>query len=329
MSESFSDLWTSSNPVKSQQPQLKTLAAAVNNSANASRRTTPDAFSMLASAGSSQPNSRPITPSFIRQQPSSKPPTSNAGDAFGGLVSFGDSTSRDDGLTIAERAAKADRERKEKLEREQAALKSQGSFWDQYEGAPTLAPSKPAPSKPAVPAKFNGGWDLDFLTSDPIPPPQPSQTAETNGRTAAWNLDFMSSEPTVSVTPPTAKPSRDIFDIDELATLGAVQQTRSNEPSRTNTPGSFDFGDREDALLEDGDDEDILGSLARPIEVVRRASPVVRTSLSVFFPRAANVYILLASFQNPISCPGPNRRNGLLYPAGQGRARSNSDWPRR
>ncbi|KAF9516794.1 hypothetical protein BS47DRAFT_1314950 [Hydnum rufescens UP504] len=59
-------------------------------------------------------------------------------------------------------------------------------------------------------------------------------------------------------------------------------------PLRSETPGDFDFGDREyrDTLLNEADDhdepdDDILGDLARPVEsVVRRPSPATNVSAS-------------------------------------------------
>ncbi|KAF8585436.1 hypothetical protein K439DRAFT_1410089 [Ramaria rubella] len=196
MSDSFSDLWASSNPVKSQQPPPRTLGAAVSSSSNVGRRTAPDAFSMLASAGSSQPNSRPITPS-IKQRPLAPKDTND--DAFGGLVSFGGPTHRDSGLTIAERTARAENERRQKVD--------------------------------------------------------------------AWDLDFISSDTPISITS-SANPAVDIFDIEHLATLGSVQASYS----RTNTPGSFDLVDHRDELgapqNQDGDEDEILGSLAKPLETI-------------------------------------------------------------
>ena len=237
MSQSFSDLWASSNPVKSQQPQNRTLGVAADTPTNVALRATPDAFNMLASA-SSRPNSRPITPS-IKHTPVTSKNGSAASDAFGGLVSFGNTTSRDGGLTIAERAAQAERERKERTEKDEVTFNVQGSFWDKYEGQPTGGPS--------------------ILDGDVKP------SVDT------WDLDFISSEPSVNGTTPAMVPTTDIFDMDHLDTLGTLPLSHSPEPPRTNTPGSFDFGDRDDQLLgaiDSQDEDDILGSLAKPVETV-------------------------------------------------------------
>lgn len=166
--------------------------------ANVVLRAAPDAFSMLASAGPRPNSSRPITPSTKRTPVTSKNDTT-AGDAFGGLVSFDNPTSLDGGLTIAERAAKAERERKERTEKDEVTFNVQGSFWDKFESLPT---GEPLISDAHV--KSNGLLDLDFFT----------------------------------------------------------------EPPRTSTPGSFDFGDREDQLLgaiDSQDEGDISGSLAKPV----------------------------------------------------------------
>ncbi|KAF8515905.1 hypothetical protein JB92DRAFT_2912505 [Gautieria morchelliformis] len=158
MSESFSDIWASSNPVRSQKPQPRTLGVAAKNVSNVALRPTPDAFSMLASAGSG-PNSRSITPSL--KQPSATSNNGTTSDAFGGLVSFGNSTSRDGGLTIAERAAKAERERKEQTGQEEVTFNVQGSFWDKYESL-----SVDEPPVPDTKIKSNSLLDLDFLNEE-------------------------------------------------------------------------------------------------------------------------------------------------------------------
>ena len=264
MSQSFNDLWASSNPVKSQQPQQRSLVVTSNAPTNVALGATPDAFSMLASC-SSRPNSRAIT-SSKNHTPVSPKNTTASNDAFGGLVSFGNSTSPDGGLTIAERAAQAERERREQIEKDKIAFDAQGSFWDKYEVLTTSEQSIPNAH-----VKSNDPWDLDFLTqeqtssSEPLPAPKAAVSSDNSDR---WSLDLIDSKPPVDVTTPATVLTTDVFDMDHLNDpLGTFSPSHFTEPPLTKTPGSFDFGDREDQLLG-AVDNDILGSLSKPIEGV-------------------------------------------------------------
>ncbi|KIJ55106.1 hypothetical protein M422DRAFT_23757 [Sphaerobolus stellatus SS14] len=284
----FSDLWTPSNPAKTQKTTLSTLGAtAKSNSANTSRVATPDAFSLLSATRSPQ-QSRPITPALSKTTPSSKPASIN-NDAFGGLVSLGgSSSSRDDNLTIAERAARAEQEHKRLLEKDTAAFKSQGSFWDKFESSTPSSQPAPAPAKAQAPA-----WDdFDVLSA---PPAQSKPVASSNNGDLLSDFDFLGSgSQATPAMPPKAKPDISASNNNDLLSdfdlLGSPSyappstQSRNRSPfdeptsslsslspaagpSRTDTPGSFDFGNREDGL---DDEDDILGDLAKPIEAVRK-----------------------------------------------------------
>jgi hypothetical protein len=70
------------------------------------------------------------------------------------------------------------------------------------------------------------------------------------------------------------KPIKSVWDIDDF------DSSSPSDPQllpRSRTPGDFDFGDREDGLLrshsDDGND-DILGDLGRPVDVVGASSQV-------------------------------------------------------
>ncbi|KIK34429.1 hypothetical protein CY34DRAFT_17729 [Suillus luteus UH-Slu-Lm8-n1] len=86
-------------------------------------------------------------------------------------------------------------------------------------------------------------------------------------------------QPTPAHSSPSRSPQAD-FDF-TLRTLWDLDDfdssSHSNPPNalRSRTPGGFDFGDREDGLLEnhsDGSNDDILGDLARPVDAVKPSS---------------------------------------------------------
>jgi len=259
----FSDLWTSSNPSETQKPTLSTLGATAGPiNSSGSRGSTPDTFNLLASARSSQPNSRPITPAVPRPSSSALKPSNTTKDAFGELLSLGNGSSRDGNLTIAEKAARAEQERKAEQERRQnsrqdhTAFNSHGAFWDQFDATPA------AKSTPSTSAQGDL-WDLglpatvSFSTRQPRPATAPSSDDD-----LLSDFGFSSS----TVQPSTSKVEEQLFPM--ASTLVPAG------PSRSNTPGSFDFGNREDSLLGshavDSDNDDILGELSRPVDAFKQ-----------------------------------------------------------
>ncbi|TFY66926.1 hypothetical protein EVG20_g4179 [Dentipellis fragilis] len=287
MSDSFADLWNSAGPAKPAQQAVKLGAAAATGS-TVSRRPQYDAFAMLASTGTN-PNSRSTTPSgasMSSQKPSAKPITStSSGDAFSGLFSngFGEASANAN-LSIAERAAKVERERREALMKQQAkhqeAAKQHAHTWAGLDGLESLAKSTstPAPAPPPV------AQDDDWLFGS-APPAKPAASVKVTAATEDdWGLDDFVSHPapSKSVTPVQPSQPKSVWDLDDLTSSSkpvsgpSHSNSRSHGASRSSTPGDFDFGDREDALLDDNsqDEDDILGDLARPAhEVRRRPSP--------------------------------------------------------
>ncbi|KAI0068526.1 hypothetical protein BV25DRAFT_1791757 [Artomyces pyxidatus] len=285
MADSFADLWNSTAPVKPAQPAQKLGSSAA--SPNAQRRPQYDAFSLLASSASASPSPRSLTPSSAlassSQKPSAKLGGAAGGDAFGSLLS-GSFGSNNSNLTIAERAAKAEAERQAKYAEKQQAAQQHTTAWaglDSLVKGPSLPPrmaqasSSPPldddwlfgsmkPAKPASPVRKapvaeEDDWGLHEFISRPAES-KPVQFTQTSQPKSLWELDQFdsSSQP---LPPPSSRPA-----------------TRSPIPSRSDTPGDFDFGDREDALLDDDsqDGDDILGDLARPVDdIPKRPSPPV------------------------------------------------------
>ncbi|KAF5369691.1 hypothetical protein D9615_010167 [Tricholomella constricta] len=291
MSDSFADLWNSSAPSKPA-PQPQKLGAATPTS-NPTRRPQQDAFSLLSSTGSSNIGSRSITPSggnTMSQRTTPNPPTKpslNGGDAFSGLLSGSLAAGANGGarMTIAERAAEAERQKIEKLKRHQHAVKTHGSSaWD---GLDSLAKSstQSLPSSSAKPAA--GGsllvddWGLDSFVSAPVskvtsakptPPPAPAAVADDDD----WLGGFADSP----VSQP--KPQRSVPSAQAKAWMHENDDSPTSIPARrrTDSPGDFDFGNREDALLDDdsNDEDDILGALSKPVDAIQKRRPPPTTN---------------------------------------------------
>ncbi|KZT29562.1 hypothetical protein NEOLEDRAFT_1056517 [Neolentinus lepideus HHB14362 ss-1] len=279
MADSFADLWNSTASPKPAQP-ARTLGSAIPALNNTSRaQPGRDVFSMLASAGSPPPSGtpRPITPAANLSQrstpkmPSGQSTKSASGDAFGGLFStaMGGRSVNTSGMTIAQRAAQAERERVDQIRKQQEIRKSQSSAWD---GLDSLGTS----STQAFTSASTTADDWDFGLSAPaIKSPQttPAPSALDDDD---WGLgDF--SKPVNSPAPskPVTSQAQSLFDFEDFASSSSPAPVNTATVTRSSTPGDFDFGDREDRLLDDhsGDEDDLLGDLGKPVDSVRRRSP--------------------------------------------------------
>ncbi|KAI0268087.1 hypothetical protein BC834DRAFT_867836 [Gloeopeniophorella convolvens] len=285
MSDSFADLWSTSAPTKPAQPARK-LGGSAAPSATGTRRPQYDAFSRLAASGSASPSSRSVTPSApaITAQRSNggTPPTS--GDAFGDLLSGSFASNPSSAkLSMAEKAARA----RSQTSQQSVAPVLDSSAWaglDSLAGNASISSSKPSqppasnnddewffgPSVASTQSKPSSASEsliddlgLEDFASHPTPParPSPSSQAPSSQTDSVWELDDFT-----SLHQPQRRPSS--------------PPHRESPPIRSGTPGDFDFGDRENRLLDDGSgsEEDILGDLSRPIRDRReRRSPPITT----------------------------------------------------
>lgn len=227
MSDAFADLWNSTGPAKHATQSVASQARPKN-----------DLFSMLSSAASSAPASRPLTPSVANSasKPVDRTPKPPSGDAFSGLLSgtFTSSLNSSANLTIAERTAKAEREKRE------ATLKSQST-----------------PSQPLVQSAWDGLDSLGQFTSAPK-----QQSAASAPLEDDWGLDDFTSPPKVTVTSQESTATHEIWDTNESDAPPASQVAQVNSPG-----DYFDFGDRENGLLDGyhSDEDEILGALSKPV----------------------------------------------------------------
>lgn len=304
MADSFADLWNSTAPVKPATPAQKLGSPGI---PQVQRRPQHDVFSLLStSARNSAPNSRPLTPAQQRKLSPKPPGPSSSKSSPGGLDAFSDllggsslsGTSNGANLTIAERAAKVERERQERLGGQQSVKQPQAAL-SAWAGLDSLA-------SPSTTTTFRmgsvGTLDDDWGLGAPAAAPQKASAVRTTKATPSpvvvqddddWGLgDFGSARPSVSAPKPqhstSSQPKGSIWDLDEFGSepvSASPPPLKSKELQRTDSPGDFDFGDREDGLLDkdSGDEDDILGVLAKPVDAIpKRASPAVRTTIVYF-----------------------------------------------
>ncbi|KAI0321969.1 hypothetical protein OF83DRAFT_1050274 [Amylostereum chailletii] len=294
MSDSFANLWNSSAPSKpATSPQTLGSSQGATSPANGARRPQYDAFSILASSGSSTSSSRAQTPATstslsIKSAPKMATALSSSGsDAFSGLLSgtLG-GASNDAGLSIAARTAKAEAEKRAALVKQQEVAQKQASAWaglDSLGGPPSVR----SPLQPSTPQPDDGDWLFGSVVTSTanaskLQPAQPSTTQPIQGDD--WSLDSLITQPANPSTLVSSSQPKSIWDLDEFehsSIPDAVSQSASqHNPSRSNTPGDFDFGDREDGPhgIDLQDDDDLLGILGKPARPnPQRSSSAVST----------------------------------------------------
>ncbi|OCH94467.1 hypothetical protein OBBRIDRAFT_769484 [Obba rivulosa] len=285
MADSFADLWNSTAPTKQPEPPRKLGALTPN--ASTSQPPRNDVFSMLAAAGSSSnvasrsiSPAGPARPTVNAPAPakSSQLPVSPGGDAFSSLLPGTlVASSRADwaNLTIAERAARTEQERKQQSQQPNAATRQQSSAWDGLDALGGFAGVVQTGSPSAATANHAEDIAWNFGALQPI---QASHSPQSSSPAPPveddWGLVDFAKPP--QETKASAPPSRSVslFDLDDFAVAPAAPATESPhiQVTRSSTPGDFDFGDREDGLLANtSDDDDILGELGRPISQTRPA----------------------------------------------------------
>jgi hypothetical protein len=264
MPDAFAALWNSSAPIKSNNSPPQKLGSAASQATMAARKPTQDVFSLLAA--SSAPNSRPLTPSPADPKASKKlPAVAVSGDAFSGLLdsTLGGSSKN---LTIAERAARAEQEQRERMQKHQQSVHTQSLAWD---GLDLLAnPSSVNPSKTTL-----DDWDLGIV--EPSKQASKAVFAKAPPPEDDWGFSEFSSQPPAATSSASATPPpQTILDLDDFSLL-AVQDPRPPPTSQRTAPsfgsqGDLDSIDLRDGLLGDEhqDEDDILGILSKPVDAI-------------------------------------------------------------
>lgn len=294
MSDSFADLWNSTAPTKPAEPP-RTLGAISPVGSGQQRKPQNDVFSLLAAASSSS-SSRSVTPSYVATQQAqksttSKPATqplkktaSGASDAFSDLFSGHSSNGNGTNMTIAERAALVEKQRLERLQQDRQQGKPTDHTSHVWSGLDALGASSsisPATSKPpSIKPQQEDDWGLTL--DDPVKPLYTAPAIVTTSPPADddWGLEDFVTKPAPTKAPSSQPQQRSLWDdLDDFASQPVQSSARASPApgkSQSSTPGSFDFGDREDGFLDDqsDNDDDILGVLAKPAQP--RPSSLVR-----------------------------------------------------
>ncbi|GLB34387.1 putative SWA2 protein [Lyophyllum shimeji] len=280
MSDSFADLWNSSAPSKPA-PQPQKLGSALSSTTAQPKRPQQDVFSLLSSAGSSNSSSRSITPAVggtsaqrTTPNPATKP-SSNGGDAFSGLLGGSLAAGANGGgrMTMAERAAEAERQKLENLRKQyQPAKAPTSSAWDGLDSLMKPSTQSSVPSSTTV-AAVEDDWGLDSFVSKPTSKAAPAKP--THGALVDdddWLGEFSAQ--------PNSRPKSPTRAAASQAEPYMLEHDDSRPPlpprRRADSPGDFNFGNREDALLGDdsNDEDDILGVLSKPVDAIpKRQSP--------------------------------------------------------
>ncbi|KAI1795036.1 hypothetical protein LXA43DRAFT_1110417 [Ganoderma leucocontextum] len=291
MSDAFADLWNSTGASKpAEAPRKLGAMAAATPVMSAQRKPQNDMFSMLAAAGSSSSvNTRAQTPAQSLAVASNTParplqkvnstvPNGGGlgGDAFSGLLSGSfpsGSNSNGTNLTIAQRAALAEKQRQANAAQKKAPAHAAhvSSAWaglDALGGGTSLMSS----TKSSTPSQDSQD-DLGFgsFSSAPTTSRTPSKSPQPPPATDEdWLSDLTAAKPTA---PPASKPkptsaAQSLLDWDEFEADRPARPSATRARPQNDTLGDFDFGDREDGLLghQSGDEDDILGDLGKPIE---------------------------------------------------------------
>ena len=267
MSDAFSDLWNSSTSSKPNAPK-KTLGGSVATPSQvrggSTSRQTPDVFSLLASSNA-QVNSRPNptpnpAPAFQPRPPAAKPPNGNDAfqDLLGGTISASTNGAR---MTIAERAAQAERQRLEAQIKKHQATSSAASAW---QGLDSLAEPK------SLKAANEDDWGFGPLSQPPAATLTRPKEEKLSSTDDDWGLNDFGNTSTGNTNPSTPNPSQSskLWDMDDLMT--------DDTPSRP-TIAISGKTDQNNALLSQAEDEDdILGDLGKPIDSIPRSSQNVR-----------------------------------------------------
>ncbi|KAI0638600.1 hypothetical protein C8Q77DRAFT_1091841 [Trametes polyzona] len=289
MSDAFSDLWNSTGVSKPAEPprKLGALASAAP-APNAPRKPQNDVFSMLAAAGSSStvgsrsgtPAQSPALGSNVAAKPMQKAASTgtalNGGDAFSNLLSgFSTQSANTTNLTMAQRAALAEKERRERAQQQQQQTTgpaSASSAWAGLDALGATTASTRAPSASHDPLDDLGfGAFTSSSSSASAPKAAPLKAIQSAPPPEDdWGFGEFSSQPAGASGQKNAAASQfdDLLGIDDFAPPSAPRQSSSPAPPRSDTPGDFDFGDREDGLLgnHSADEDDILGDLGKPVE---------------------------------------------------------------
>ncbi|KAF9254114.1 hypothetical protein L218DRAFT_1082480 [Marasmius fiardii PR-910] len=305
MADSFADLWNSSAPTSnSKKPTLGSLSSSnsFNSSSSSNTRSgissSNDLFSKLSSASgpSSRLGSRAGTPSLgpsqaqTPSQSQSRKAVVGGGDAFDGLFSSTGLSNTSTNMTMAQRAAEAERVKMEKVMKDQAAKAKSNAAWDGLDllgSSSSSGRSQIQARAPVDGGALDSGSNWEFSTTVDAGPRTTTKASVSVDEDDDWGLGHFASAPSSTSTRNISQTSKSssqpqagsLFDLDGFDSGNGNQSQFSSAASaagRVDSPShDFDWGNREgrDELLgSSGRDEedDILGDLGKSVQEVSR-----------------------------------------------------------
>lgn len=248
-----------------------------------SLRPTPPPAQTRSSPLASQSSAPPKSSGFA-------PPKSLTPDSFSNLVPFGSSKTQT--LTLQEQQQKLQAEKQKKEEEKRKQYEAQfgsSQFWDGLGSrGQSQASTPPISSRVSTPA----AQPLPSHFAQPASPPKNGSSMDSadNDLFAAFNADTKVDKSSYYPPPSTTSSSSN------TTGFGSSTGPDLSKPQAWEQPsGSLgEFGDDDDpfglndlklrssaqapATISTGDNDDFLGDLGKPVEEVRRPTPVIKTS---------------------------------------------------
>ncbi|KAJ5104734.1 hypothetical protein NUU61_002081 [Penicillium alfredii] len=216
-------------------------------------------FPTVRPSGPSSGRSTPMSASSNRSNSPAKPATST-GDSFANLVSFGGPSATNKNLSLVEQQKRLQEEKAKKEADNRSRFEAQyggqnSQFWDNLEQGRTQSPaittasqSTPAPADDDdILAAFNAAAPVDASTHFPVPSSRSSPRVDTNAPPEAPSGGIAMHDHTQGLA---------AFDDDDPFGLNQLKPKAAPAPPP-----------------EQGDDDDFLGLLGKPVSEVARQQP--------------------------------------------------------
>ena len=280
MSDSFADLWNSSSLQK--KPQTISSLAQQQQQGQGQRRPQggQDLFALLSS-----PTARPSSSSSSRLHSSSAlaPPSQpkqqrkSPTDAFSDLFSSSPVSTLQSNLTIAQRTALADQQRKDKITAHEKQQEKENLAWAGLDSlslsaSDSVSSTSKGPKSSSVSvskAEDVDNWGLKNLA-------RPTNMRSANGLDT-WNLDSLPEQPTKPAFVTDSKPTKlsgvgSFGDLNEFTpSSSSTANTQLQTPTHTDSQ-YFDLGNLADGASSgqnrdgEGDDDDFMSVFNKPLQ---------------------------------------------------------------
>ena len=280
MSDSFADLWNSSSLQK--KPQTISSLAQQQQQGQGQRRPQggQDLFALLSS-----PTARPSSSSRLHSSSALAPPSQpkqqrkSPTDAFSDLFSSSPVSTLQSNLTIAQRTALADQQRKDKITAHEKQQEKENLAWAGLDSlslsaSDSVSSTSKGPKSSSVSvskAEDVDNWGLKNLA-------RPTNMRSANGLDT-WNLDSLPEQPTKPAFVTDSKPTKlsgvgSFGDLNEFTpSSSSTANTQLQTPTHTDSQ-YFDLGNLADGASSgqdhdgegQGDDDDFMSVFNKPLQ---------------------------------------------------------------